>query len=151
MARTLDPGFDPNAAIQRQGADLMRRRMAGSASQGNVFATMLEAKEFVERLPGRVNKVMDALAEGELKLNVKGIDEYAIMCGVHDLANRVTAGLVIAALIIGAAMLMRVPTSTTLFGYPAIAIVCFLLAAGFGVVLLAKIWAGDRKTRRPSR
>jgi predicted unusual protein kinase regulating ubiquinone biosynthesis (AarF/ABC1/UbiB family) len=151
VARTLDPNFDPNAAIQRQGADILRSRMTGSASQGNVFTTMLEAKEFVERLPGRVNRVMDALAEGELKLNVKGIDENAIMAGVHDLANRVTAGLVIAALIIGAAMLMRVPTETTLLGYPAIAIVCFLLAAGFGVVLLLKIWAGDRRTKRPSR
>ena len=152
VARTLDPHFDPNAAIQRQAGDILRQRMTGSASQGNVFATVLEAKEFVERLPGRVNRVMDALSEGELKLNVKGIDEREILGGVQKAANRVTAGLVIAALIVGAAMLMQVPTSTELFGYPALAIVCFLLAASFGVVLLWTIWKGDRETRtRPRR
>ncbi|HEU0131506.1 MAG TPA: AarF/UbiB family protein [Mycobacteriales bacterium] len=154
VARTLDPHYDPNEAIRRQAADILRRRLAGTASQGNIFASVLEAKEFVERLPGRVNRVMDALAEGEIKLNVRGIDERELMFGVTKLANRLTTGVVIAALIVGAAMLMRVPTKTTLFGYPALAIVCFLLAAAFGVVLLANIWLTDRKagqTRRAAR
>jgi predicted unusual protein kinase regulating ubiquinone biosynthesis (AarF/ABC1/UbiB family) len=145
VTRSLDPAYDPNAAIRRQAADILRRRLAGGASQGNLFSTVLEAKEFVERLPGRVNKVMDALAEGELKLNVRGIDEREIMLGVTKLANRLTTGLVIAALIVGAAMLMRVPTRATLFGYPALAIVCFGVAATFGVLLLANIWLTDRR------
>ncbi|HVE97549.1 MAG TPA: AarF/UbiB family protein [Mycobacteriales bacterium] len=152
VARTLDPRFDPNDTIRREAADIMRGRMTGSASQGNVFATMLEAKEFVERFPARVNRVMDALAEGELKLNVRGIDEREIMRGLHQLGNRITAGVVIAALIMGAAMLMRVPTRTTILGYPAIAIVCFLAAAGFGFFLLASIWLNDRReAKRPRR
>jgi ubiquinone biosynthesis protein len=149
VTRTLDPRYDPNDAIRRQAADILRRHLTGSASQGNVFASVLEAKEFVERLPSRVNKVMDALAEGELKLNVRGIDEQAIICGITTLANRLTTGLVIAALIVGAAMLMRVPTHTTLFGYPALAIVCFVMAAAFGVTLLVSIWFGGKgKARR---
>ena len=78
----------------------------------------MDAKEFAEKLPGRVNKVMDALAEGEMTLNVKGIDEKELMRGIQKLANRVTSGLVIAALIIGAAMLMRIETESQLFGYP---------------------------------
>jgi predicted unusual protein kinase regulating ubiquinone biosynthesis (AarF/ABC1/UbiB family) len=145
VTRSLDPGYDPNDAIRRQAADILRRRLAGGASQGSVFTTVLEAKEFVERFPGRVNKVMDTLAEGELKLNVRGIDEREIMLGVTKLANRLTTGLVIASLVVGAAMLMRVPTRTTLFGYPALAIVCFGVAATFGVVLLANIWLTDRR------
>ena len=143
VTRTLDPHYDPNDAIQRQGADILRRRLTGT-SQGNLFASILEAREFVERLPGRVNRVMDALAEGELKLNVRGIDEREIMWGIQKLANRITTGLIIAALIIGAAMMMRIETNATLFGYPALAIVCFLAAVGFGVALLASIWLNDR-------
>jgi predicted unusual protein kinase regulating ubiquinone biosynthesis (AarF/ABC1/UbiB family) len=151
VTRTLDPHYDPNDAIRRQAADILRRRLRGTASQGNVFASVLEAKEFVERFPGRVNRVMDALSEGELKLNVRGIDEREIMWGIQKLANRVTTGLVIAALIIGAAMMMRIETTgPRLFGYPALAIVCFLVAAGFGVALLGSIWLNDRhgKDRR---
>ena len=150
VGRTLDPGYDPNDAIRRQGAEILRRRMTGT-SPGSLFATVLETKEFVERLPGRVNKVMDALAEGELKLNVRGIDEREIMTGVTKLANRLTTGLVIAALIIGAAMMMRIETRTTLLGYPTLAIVCFIIAASFGVILLANIWLTDHKAAQDRR
>ncbi|MEY2570004.1 MAG: ubiquinone biosynthesis protein, partial [Acidimicrobiaceae bacterium] len=112
------------------------------------FTAMLEAKEFAERLPGRVNKVMDALAEGELTLNVQGIDEKELMRGIQKLANRLTAGLITAALIVGAAMLTRVDTSSKLFGYPAIAIICFLGAAVAGVWLILNSALHDLPQRR---
>ena len=40
------------------------------------------------------------------------------------------------ALIIGAAMLMRISTDSKLFGYPSVAIVCFLAAVLAGVWLI---------------
>ncbi|MDQ1510160.1 MAG: ubiquinone biosynthesis protein [Actinomycetota bacterium] len=151
VARVLDPTFDPNAAIERQSSNLMRRKLAQAASSTNVMAAAMEAKEFAEHFPARVNKVMDALAEGELKLKLQGIDEQAIMRGVQKLANRVTTGMVIASLVIGAALIMRIPTHTRLFGYPAIAIVLFLLAAASAAWLLVTIQLSDLPQRRHRR
>jgi predicted unusual protein kinase regulating ubiquinone biosynthesis (AarF/ABC1/UbiB family) len=148
VARRLDPRMDPNAAIREQAVTIMRARMTSAASPGSLYASVLEAKEFAERFPGRVNKVMDALAEGELTLNVAGIEQREIIHGIQKLANRLTAGVVIAALIVGAAMLMRVQTTARILGYPAFAIVCFLMAAGFGLALLGSIVVGDRRTSR---
>jgi predicted unusual protein kinase regulating ubiquinone biosynthesis (AarF/ABC1/UbiB family) len=145
VARALDPSFDPNEAIRDEGASILRRRFLGAVSPGNLVAATMEAKEFVEKLPGRVNKVMDALAEGQLTLNVQGIDSAELMKTIQKLANRITMGLVLAALIVGAAMLMRVSTSSQLFGYPAIAIVCFLLAAGGAFALVVSIVISDRR------
>jgi len=104
IARTLDPNFDPNAAIQRESADLMRKKLAQAVTPSNVMAAAVEAKEFAQHFPHRVNKVLDALAEGQLTLNVQGIDEKDLMRSVQKLANRVTAGLVVASLVIGAAV-----------------------------------------------
>ena len=104
VACTLAPEFDPNAAIREHVAEVMQRRMLHAASPGNIAAAVLDAKEFAEKLPSRVNKVMDALARGELTLNVKGIDEAELMRGIQKLANRVATGVIIAALIIGGAM-----------------------------------------------
>ncbi|MHB8670987.1 MAG: ABC1 kinase family protein [Acidimicrobiales bacterium] len=151
VARVLDPSFDPNAAIQRQSAELMRHKLLQTASPANLVAAAMEAKEFAERFPGRVNKVMDALAEGELRLNVQGIDEQQIMRGVQKLANRLTTGLVVASLVIGAALIMRIPTSTRLFGYPALAILLFLVAAASGLWLLVIIQLSDLPQRRRRR
>ena len=151
VAKKLDPDFDPNAAIQDRVGSIMRRKMLQSASPANLLSAAMDAKEFTEKLPGRVNKVMDALAEGQMTLNIQGIDERELMRGIQKLANRVTAGLIVAALIIGAAMLMRIDTEAKLFGYPTVAIVCFLAAAAAGVWLILSSMLHDLPQRRPRR
>jgi predicted unusual protein kinase regulating ubiquinone biosynthesis (AarF/ABC1/UbiB family) len=143
VARTLDPSFRPADAIRNDAAGVLRRRMMPTPAR--VLTAALEAKEFAEHLPRRVNQVMDALAEGQMTLNVQGINEAEFLHGLHRIANRVTTGLVLAALIIGAAMMMNMDTPTRLFGYPALGIVCFLLAGGGGFALLASILWGDRR------
>jgi predicted unusual protein kinase regulating ubiquinone biosynthesis (AarF/ABC1/UbiB family) len=151
VARTLDPTFDPNAAVQRRGGELLQKKLLQSASTGNVLAAALEAKQFAERLPGRVNQVLDALAEGKLTLQVQGLDEQELMRGIQKLANRVAAAVVVASLVIGAALIMRIDTEAQLFGYPAIAIVLFLAAAAFGLWLLVSIQLSDLPQRRHRR
>ena len=46
----------------------------------------------------------------------KSPDEDLFMSGLQKIANRITLGLILAALIVGAAMLMRIQTSFRLFG-----------------------------------
>src|SRR5688572_12607700 len=46
--------------------------------------------------------------------------------GFQKVVNRITGGLVLAGLIVGAAMPMRVETSLRTFGYPDLAMLCFL-------------------------
>jgi predicted unusual protein kinase regulating ubiquinone biosynthesis (AarF/ABC1/UbiB family) len=143
IARTLDPSLDVNQTIQRNSMDLMRRRMMKSASPGHVFAALLDVKDFAEQLPRRVNRILDAVAANDLKVKVELIDEGAILLGLQKVANRIALGLVLAALIVGAAMLMRVPTTFTLFGYPGLAILLFLTAAGGGLWLAWTILRAD--------
>jgi len=126
IAAQLDPTFDPSACIREHAESVMRQRMRPTRER--LYATALDAREFVEELPGRVNRLLDATANGELKVKVDAIDEDLLLKSMRQVANRVTMGLVLAALIIGAAMLARVESS--------IATVCFVLAAigGFGLV-----------------
>jgi hypothetical protein len=151
IGRTLDPGFDPNAAVRRDAADLMQRRMAKSASPASLYASLLEAKDFFQKLPGRVNKVLDILANNQLRLDVDAIDERLLIDGLHKIANRISLGLVLAALIVGAALLMQVPTRFRIFGYPGLAILLFLAAAFGGLWLVVSILVSDRKAPRKRR
>ena len=146
VARGLDPEFSPSDAIERHATEIMQSRM--KPSRERLFSAALEAREFIEELPGRVNKLMDAAANGELTLKVDAFDEKELLTGLQQLANRITMGLVLAALIIGAAMLTRVQTDAEIFGYPAVAIVCFVLASLGGAALLWSIAMGDRRNRR---
>jgi len=101
-------------------------------------------KDLLQRLPARINKIIDAIANNDLKVSVDAIDEKTLVVGFQKVANRITVGLIIAALIVGAAMLMRVETSFRIWGYPGLAIVLFLAAAGGGVALLINIFFYDK-------
>ena len=93
----------------------------------------------MEKLPGRINKLLDTVANNELSIKVDAIDEEHLMEGLQKVANRITLGLVLASLIVGAALLMRVDTTFKIFGYPGLAIICFLAAAAGGVMLVVNI------------
>ena len=149
VARELDPDFDPSEAIREHTDSILESQMR--TSSGSVFASLLEARDFVEQLPARVNKVMDAMAEGTFHLDVHAFDEAELMRGFQKLANRLTMGLVVAALIIGAALLIQVETASKLFGYPSLAIVCFLAAATCGFALMWSIFRADRKVNDQTR
>ncbi len=84
----------------------------------------------------------------ELKMHVEVIDEGAVIDGLQKVANRITVGLLLAALLIGAALLMRVETSFPLFGYPGLAMLFFLAAAGGGLWLVVNILSSDRPPHR---
>jgi ubiquinone biosynthesis protein len=150
IGRVLAPKFNPNDSIRRHAAEITHRRMMKSMTPGHLFSAAIEAKEFVEELPGRVNKILDSLANNQLKVQVEALDEATLIEGFQKVANRIATGLILAALIVGAALLMQVRTSFTLFGYPGLAILCFLAAAGGGFWLVLTILLSDRDTRRKS-
>jgi len=149
VARTLDPDLDPNAIIRRDSMELLRQRLWKSASPGHLFNAMMEAKEFAEMLPGRINRILQRVADNDLRVRVDSIDEHLLMSGFQKVANRIAMGLVLAALILGAALLMRVETGFRILGYPGLALLLFLAAAACGVGLLVNIVFYDERGARP--
>lgn len=135
VGRILAPEFKTNDAIRRHALKVMRRRLFRAESFGSVFKSVVELKEFATELPGRVNRILDVVADNRLRLEVDAIDETRLMAGLQKIANRITLGLVLAALIIGAALLVRVESPFRIFGYPGLPILLFG-AAAIGILLL---------------
>lgn len=142
-ARALDPDFDPNQIVRRHSDSIMRRHMLKKLSPGNVFASVMELQEFVQHLPARMNAVLDTLAGNKIELKVDAFDETRLMDNLQKIANRIALGLVLAALIVGAALLMQVRTSFTILGYPGFAMLLFLMAAACGFILVLTIFLND--------
>ena len=148
IACTLAPEFDPTRAIRDNTVAIMQRKFRASLSPGRLFTSVLEAKETLEELPRRVNTILERVANNDIRIKVDALEEETLIDGMQKIANRITTGLVIAALIIGAAMLMRVETSFRILGYPGFAMILFSLAAGGGIWLVASILAKDMRARR---
>jgi ubiquinone biosynthesis protein len=145
---TLAPDFDPNAIIRDEASNILTRKMTKSVEAGSILSRIIEVKEFVERFPNRVNKILDAIGNNELRIGVDAIDEKVVLDGLQKVANRITLGLILAALIVGAALMMRVETSFKIFGYPGLPTIFFLLAAVAGLILVASIVFTDEKPKK---
>jgi predicted unusual protein kinase regulating ubiquinone biosynthesis (AarF/ABC1/UbiB family) len=148
VGRILDPTFDTNASIRRNVAELMARRMRKDLTQGSIYSTLLEMKDFTVGLPSRLNRIMDAVTNSELEVRVKATDAKMVMDGMQKIANRITMGVVLAGLIVGASLLMRVETRFHLFGYSGLGILCFLAAAAGGFWLVISIFVSDYRSRK---
>jgi ubiquinone biosynthesis protein len=148
VGKTLDPQFNPNEAIRENAMKLMQQRMRKNLSLGSVLQATLETNEFLQQLPKRLNTALDALATKDLRIQVDAIDEAYLLKGLHKIANRITCGLVLASLIIGAALLTRVDTPFKIWGYPGLAMILFACATAGVLMLLFEIFGTDKRHER---
>ena len=150
VAKALAPEFDANETVREYSASLMRSRMLSTLSPGKVFHTLLETNEFIQQLPGKLNSLLELAVNNELRVRVETRGEEQLITGLQKIANRITMGLVLAALIIGAALMMRVDTPFRLMGYPGLAVLLFLGACVGGVAQIFSILTGDKRRHRPA-
>jgi ubiquinone biosynthesis protein len=144
VVRSLAPDLNVTESIRGQLATIARQRMWRTATPGSAFRALSESRELFAQLPSRLNRILETIADNELRLNVDAIDETELIKGFQKVANRIAGGLLLAALIIGAAMMMQIPTRFTVLGYPGLAMIFFLLAAAGGVWMLWTILSNDR-------
>jgi predicted unusual protein kinase regulating ubiquinone biosynthesis (AarF/ABC1/UbiB family) len=150
VGKILCPSFNTNASVRRNVAELMTTRMRKAATPGHLFASLMEMKDFVGGLPGRVNRILDVVGNSELEVNVKTPDARHLLNGFEKIANRVTTGIILAALIVGAALMMRINSSFQIFGYPGIAMICLLIAlGGSGWLILGILWKDYQDKHKP--
>lgn len=151
IGRSLDEKFSPHDAIRRHVTSILHERLKKDLSLQKMFGSLLEVKDFFGGLPARVNKILDAVGKSEVEIKVKAPQTQFFIEGFQKVANRITTGLILASLIIGAALLMQVPTRFTILGYPGLAMVCFLMAGSVGFILVISILFHDQKTKRKER
>lgn len=135
IVAVLEPEFDLRKAIRTHVNKVMRSKMYDEMKPENLFSIALQTKHLAENLPDRLNKISENLANNKFRMKIDAIDEKRWTDGFQKVANRITLGLIIAAMIIGASMLMSVPSAFTIFGYPGLAMIFFLIAAVGGILL----------------
>lgn len=149
-ALRLNPAFQPARAVRHYASEAVRKKVAEAFSMPRLLQSSLEWKDLIEQTPARLNRLLGTISDNRIGFKIDAIDEDFLMQGFQKIANRITIGLILAALIVGAALLMRVPTDFRIFGYPGLAILCFFGAAFGGMGLIIEIIWGDRKkARRP--
>lgn len=131
----LDPQYDYYNGIERNLIKILKDNIKDDFKAEKLISFFIEGKRLLRFLPKRMNEVFKHFAKNDFKVTIDAIDEKRITDGFQKVANRITLGLILASMILGASILMQVPSKFTIFGYPGLAIIFFLLSAIGGIIL----------------
>ena len=143
----LAPNLPVKDIVESHLQDVMARQVKQMFSPSRLASDLLDMQELLRESPRRVGQLLRTLADNRFRVHVTGLEESRLIESMQKIANRIAAGVITAGLILGAAMMMRIPTRLALFGYPALAMVLFLVAFGLGAALVASSLLSDRKAR----
>ena len=142
LCRKLDPDLDPVRTMKDMAMRLVEEQFRRDISVERLLALLLELRSFVYEVPLSARRLVTQMANNELRMGIEIEKADEMQLAIRDVANRITLGVITAALILGSAFLLRMDVGLRVFGYPLFALVGFLMAAGLGIYVVAQILMG---------
>lgn len=147
VSTALDPNMDVKKVVESHLESVMRDRLKKSFSPANIASEAIEIQALMRESPAKISTILSLLAENKLQLKMVGLEESHLMENIQKVANRISTGLIVAALIVASAMLMNNQGGPRLMGYPALALVFFVIAAVLGVGIVVAAMLSDRRAK----
>ncbi|WP_202845251.1 ABC1 kinase family protein [Luteimonas saliphila] len=147
----LSPEIDVRREIEAHLQSLMRDRLRKALSPANLATEAMELQELVREAPRKLSDTLSLLAGNRMQVRLAGLDDSRLMENLQKIANRIASAVVIAALLLSSTQLMRMQVGPTLLGYPALAVLMFLVAAVLGLILVIGAMRHDRHARPVER
>jgi predicted unusual protein kinase regulating ubiquinone biosynthesis (AarF/ABC1/UbiB family) len=147
VSTALAPNLPVKDIVEDHLQDVMSRQVKQMFSPNRIASDLLEVQELLRESPKRISQLLRTLGDNRFRVHVTGLEESRLIETMQKIANRIAVGVITAGLILGAAMLMRIPTRAHLLGYPALAMVLFLVAFALGTTLVVSSLLSDRRAR----
>ena len=90
-------------------------------------------------LPQHLRQIIEKIDRGELNIRFYHENVDGLRSTFENITNRLTFGIIIAALIIGSSMIITTGVKPLLFGFPALGIIGYLVSGVFGLWLIINI------------
>ena len=151
VSKALDPDMDVKSVVEGHLENVMRQRLRKSFSPAALASEAMELQALVRESPRKVSDILTLLSENRLAVRISGLEDSYLVENLQKIANRISTGIIVAALILASAMLMRSEGGPRLLGYPAVALVLFSIAVILGLAIVVSAMLRDRKARPAER
>jgi ubiquinone biosynthesis protein len=139
ITKKLDPKFDPQAVIRAYAEQLMTQKLQQKFNPRNFYPALLDLNQLLLDLPHRVREILDLTAASRLTFGIKLTQAEMFLSGIHKVANRITVGVVIAALLLSSSIIMRYP------GKEGFAMIGYITAAAAALYLIISTLVKDHR------
>ena len=94
---------------------------------------------FQKRFPHVFTQVIEKMDKGKLRIHFEHENLGGLRETLENISNRLTIGLLIAAMIIGSSMIITTGVKPLLFGFPALGVIGYIISAVLGLWLIITI------------
>lgn len=136
---TLDPDFDMFAVAQPHARRFLRQMISPRTWGRKLLQGTEEWGDLLLQLPAKVPRLLDQVSEGDLDIGLRVRDQEPILNRLDRLGNRLAVSILVAALIVGLALVVVTQGEGSWLA-PA----GFAAAALLGLWLLVSIWRSGR-------
>lgn len=151
ICRLVDPAVQMRRIVREHAGALARMRTETLLRPSALAAETVDAIDFLSELPRQAHDILEHVARNRLRIRVSGLEESRLLENLQKIANRIAAGIVCAAMIVGAALALRVEGGQRLLGYPALALLLFVGAFVLGTAVVLTALRTDRRVSRYRR
>ncbi|MFQ6758064.1 MAG: ubiquinone biosynthesis protein UbiB [Deltaproteobacteria bacterium] len=144
MGRQLDPEFDMVTEFSPFLRRALQARYAPDALVKRGWQAVVDGLDILTGLPQDLRQLLRSARSGRLQVHVDVTRLQDFGDQLDCATSRLTMGVVIAALIIGSAIVMTVERGPVLFGLPLFGLLGFISAAVAGIWLLISIRRSGR-------
>ena len=132
-ARQLDPEFDLTATLKRYGTDLLKRRFSPQQLQREAVRSFRDWSRLLKALPRETVNLLERTQRGELQIHVQ-------QHGMQRPLDRLTYGIVVAAILLGSALMWAFAAPPVIFGISIIGALGVALGLALAAHLLYLVW-----------
>jgi ubiquinone biosynthesis protein len=144
VGRFLDPEYNFLAEAEPFVKELMRRRFEPQRVLHELIRTGRDFRRLIGLLPQELSSILQKVRRGQLALEFRHSGLDRMITELDRSSNRISISLILAALIVGSSLIMRLDVGPFLFGYSVIGIAGYLIAGLLGLWLVIAILRSGR-------
>ncbi|RKX36245.1 MAG: AarF/ABC1/UbiB kinase family protein [Verrucomicrobia bacterium] len=143
--KTLDPDFSFPRVFSPVLSDVHRERRNPAAIFKGFRRSLVVGLHRMQDIPAELHRILKRLEKGEVTVNFhhRGLED--LDDAISAASNKVTLGVIIGALLMGSSMIITTGIKPTLFGYPALGMVGYVMSAVLGIWLIFDILRSGKR------
>ncbi len=139
LGKELAPDFNLMEEAGVLIVELVKERWSVKALSQDFRSQGLNLYDLIQDLPSRLKAFFRKIDKGDMTFTFKHTGLSVLNNTLERISNRVTFGIIIAALIVGSSMIITTGVKPLLFGFPALGVVGYLVSGILGLWLIVNI------------
>jgi len=140
LGRTLYPEFDFVSEVRPYLKKVTLHRYDPRRRFRDMLILLEDMYRLIEELPPGIQDILRKVRQGELKVQFEHRNLERLTMEMNRSSSRLAAAVIIGSLIVGSSLVMQVKLGPSLFGFPLLGIIGYLLASVLGLKLIWNIF-----------